>query len=105
MNGALFVTLRTASTVSPKASAVFYHPLGRKHWLRVGDGSGGLKIAATISIVETCRHLDVQLRRYLHGILPRLADWPITRVAERTPPLGRPRPSPDVPYPPPPLRA
>ena len=59
--------------------------LGRKNWLHVGDESAGPKIAAIISIVETCRRLDIKLREYLHDILPKLADWPITRIAELTP--------------------
>jgi len=59
--------------------------LGRKNWLHVGDQSAGPKIAAIISIVETCRRLDIKLREYLHDILPKLADWPITRIAELTP--------------------
>jgi transposase len=59
--------------------------LGRKNWLHVGDASAGPKIAAIISIVETCRRLDIKLRQYLQDILPKLGDWPITRVAELTP--------------------
>ena len=59
--------------------------LGRKNWLHVGDESAGPKIAAIISIVETCRRLDIKLREYLQAILPKLGEWPITRVAELTP--------------------
>ena len=59
--------------------------LGRKNWLHLGDESAGPKIAAVISIVETCRRLDLPLRAYLGAILPKLGDWPVTRVAELTP--------------------
>ena len=59
--------------------------LGRKNWLHVGEESAGPKIAAIISIVETCRRLDIKLREYLGDILPKLGEWPITRVAELTP--------------------
>jgi len=59
--------------------------LGRKNWLHVGDPSAGPKIAAIASIVETCRRLDIPLRAYLGEILPKLADWPVNRVAELTP--------------------
>jgi transposase len=59
--------------------------LGRKNWLHVGDESAGPKIAAIISIVETCRRLGIPLRGYLYDILPKLGDWPVTRVAELTP--------------------
>ena len=59
--------------------------LGRRNWLHLGDESAGPKIAAIISIVETCRRLDLRLREYLGDILPKLGTWPITRVAELTP--------------------
>ena len=59
--------------------------LGRKNWLHLGDESAGPKIAAVISIVETCRRLDIPLRAYLGAILPKLGDWPVTRAAELTP--------------------
>lgn len=59
--------------------------LGRKNWLHLGDESAGPKIAAIISIVETCRRLDIPLRTYLGAILPKLGDWSINRVGELTP--------------------
>jgi transposase len=59
--------------------------LGRKNWLHVGSPEAGPKIAAIASIVETCRRLDVPLRDYLRDVLPKLGQWPITRVAELTP--------------------
>lgn len=42
-------------------------------------------MAAIASIVETCRRLDINLRAYLRGVLPRLGDWPNHHVAELTP--------------------
>jgi len=59
--------------------------LGRKNWLHVGSPAAGPKIAAIASIVETCRRLDIHLREYLLDILPKLGDWPISRVGELTP--------------------
>lgn len=59
--------------------------LGRKNWLHIGDETAGPKIAAIISIVETCRRLDIPLREYLRDILPKLGTWPINRVGELTP--------------------
>lgn len=59
--------------------------LGRKNWLHIGSPQAGPKVAAIASIVETCRRLDLNLRDYLSAILPKLGDWPITRVAELTP--------------------
>jgi transposase len=59
--------------------------LGRKNWLHIGSEAAGPKVAAIVSIVETCRRLDVNLRRYLMAILPTLGDWPSHRVGELTP--------------------
>lgn len=59
--------------------------LGRKNWLHIGSPEAGPKVAAIMSIVETCRRLDINLRQYLKDILPKLGDWPISRVAELTP--------------------
>jgi len=42
-------------------------------------------VAAIASIVETCRRLDINLRAYLRDALPKLGQWPITRVGELTP--------------------
>jgi len=59
--------------------------LGRKNWLHIGSPEAGPKVAAIASIVETCRRLDINLRAYLSDILPKLGDWPSSRVAELTP--------------------
>jgi transposase len=59
--------------------------LGRKNWLHVGSAEAGPKIAAIASIVETCRRLDINLRDYLKDVLPKLGEWPASRVGELTP--------------------
>jgi hypothetical protein len=59
--------------------------LGRRNWLHIGSEQAGPKVAAIASIVETCRRLDINLRKYLRDVLPKLGDWPINRVAELTP--------------------
>jgi transposase len=59
--------------------------LGRKNWLHIGSPEAGPKVAAIASIVETCRRLSIHLRAYLTDVLPRLGDWPVSRVAELTP--------------------
>jgi len=59
--------------------------LGRKNWLHLGNESAGPKVAAIISIVETCRRLDINLRDYLKDVLPKLGQWPASRVSELTP--------------------
>jgi hypothetical protein len=59
--------------------------LGRKNWIHLGSEEAGPRVAAIISIVETCRRLSLPIRDYLGSVLPGLADFPITRVAELTP--------------------
>ena len=59
--------------------------LGRKNWIHFGSQQAGPRIAAILSIVETCRRLQLPIRDYLAAILPGLADLPVSRVAELTP--------------------
>ena len=59
--------------------------VGRKNWIHVGSAQAGPKIAAILSIVESCRRLKVSVRDYLSAILPGLADVPISRLASLTP--------------------
>jgi transposase len=59
--------------------------LGRKNWIHIGSKEAGPRIAAILSLVETCRRLKIPVRAYLAGVLPGLADFPANRVAELTP--------------------
>ena len=59
--------------------------LGRKNWLHIGSEAAGPKVAAILSVVETCRRLPIDLRSYLRDVLPKLPSWPIQRVAELSP--------------------
>ena len=59
--------------------------LGRKNWIHVGSQQAGPKVAAILSIVESCRRLKIPIREYLAGVLPGLADLSIQRLAELTP--------------------
>ena len=59
--------------------------LGRRNWLHLGSKEAGPKIAAIFSIVESCRKLDVPIRKYLAEALPGLADRKIQSLAELTP--------------------
>ena len=43
------------------------------------------KIAAILSIVESCRRLKISVRGYLAAILPGLADFPIQHLSKVTP--------------------
>jgi transposase len=59
--------------------------LGRKNWIHVGSQQAGPKVAAILSIVETCRRLKIPIRKYLAAVLPGLADISTQRLAELTP--------------------
>lgn len=59
--------------------------LGRKNWLHIGSEQAGKRIAAIVSVMETCRRLDINVREYFMEVLPRLPEWPINRVSELTP--------------------
>jgi transposase len=59
--------------------------LGRKNWLHVGSPRAGPKVAAILSVVESCRRLKLPVRDYLAGVLPGLADLPIQRLPDLIP--------------------
>jgi transposase len=59
--------------------------LGRKNWIHIGSAQAGPKIAAILSVVESCRRLRISVRDYLSAILPGLADVTIQRLPELTP--------------------
>ena len=59
--------------------------LGRKNWIHIGSSQAGPKIAAILSVVESCRSLKVPVRGYMAAILPGLADLPIQRLPGLTP--------------------
>jgi serine/threonine protein kinase len=59
--------------------------LGRKNWIHIGSPQAGPKVAAILSVVESCRRLKLPVRDYLATILPGLADLPIRRLPELTP--------------------
>lgn len=59
--------------------------LGRKNWLHVGSVKSGPKVAAIISVVESCRRLGVPLTEYLSDILPGMAGRNRRAVADLTP--------------------
>jgi transposase len=59
--------------------------LGRKNWLHLGSKEAGPKIAAIFSVVESCRRLDIPIRKYLIDVLPGLANRSIRTMAQLTP--------------------
>jgi len=53
--------------------------LGRKNWLHVGSANSGPKVAAILSVIESCRRLSMPVKEYLSDVLSRslpYPDWP-----------------------------
>jgi hypothetical protein len=50
--------------------------IGSKNWIHVGSEQAGPRVAAIISIVETCRRLQIPVRGYLSAVLPGLENFP-----------------------------
>ena len=59
--------------------------LGRKNWLHVGSAKAGPKVAAILSVVESCRRLGVPLKDYLLDILPGLDRRKVNEIPQLTP--------------------
>jgi transposase len=59
--------------------------LGRKNWLHVGSAKAGPKVAAILSVVESCRGLGVPLKGYLLDILPGLDRRKVNEIPQLTP--------------------
>jgi hypothetical protein len=59
--------------------------IGRRNWIDTGSSQAGPKIAAILSVVESCLRLKLPVRDYLATVLPGLADCPIHRLPELTP--------------------
>lgn len=59
--------------------------LGRKNWIHIGSEQAGPRVAAIISVIESCRRLKIPIRNYLADILPGLANASAHHIAEITP--------------------
>jgi hypothetical protein len=59
--------------------------LGRKNWIHIGSPEAGLKVAAILSVIETCRRLKISTRDYLSAVLPGLVDARLHHLAALTP--------------------
>jgi len=59
--------------------------LGRKNWLHVGSIDSGPKVAAILSIVESCRRLGIPVKSYLLAVLPGLARRKRSELVQLTP--------------------
>ena len=59
--------------------------VGRKNWLHVGSVKAGPKVAAILSVVESCRRIGIPVREYLADVLPGLDRRLLNQVASLTP--------------------
>ena len=58
---------------------------GRKNWIHIGSPQAGPRVAAILSVIESCRRLAIPVRKYLADILPGLADTSVKNVTGLTP--------------------
>jgi transposase len=59
--------------------------LGRKNWLHVGSAQSGPKVAAILSVVESCRRLGLSVKDYFQAVLPGMARRNVSDLAHLTP--------------------
>ena len=59
--------------------------LGRKNWLHVGSPKSGPKVAAIMSVVESCRRMRLPVSDYLLAVLPGMDRRTLSQVRELTP--------------------
>jgi transposase len=59
--------------------------LGRKNWLHVGSVKAGPKVAAILSVVESCRRLTLPVKDYFSAVLPGLHRRTLSQVVDLTP--------------------
>jgi transposase len=59
--------------------------VGRKNWIHIGSKQAGPKVAAILSVVETCRRLKLSVRDYLAAVLPALSYRKMNEVKKLTP--------------------
>jgi transposase len=59
--------------------------LGRKNWPHVGSKEAGPKVAAVLSVIESCRRLGISARDYLLDVLSGMNRRKLSEVASVTP--------------------
>ncbi len=70
---------------NPVERAIRPLALGRKNWLFAGSDAGGRRAAAIASLVATARLNGLDPEAYLRDVLGRIADHPVSRVADLLP--------------------
>ena len=61
----------------------YFH--SRKNWIHIGCQQAGPRVAAILSVIESCRRMKIPVRDYLGDILPGLANTSIQRLTKLTP--------------------
>lgn len=59
--------------------------IGRKNWLFFGNDKAGERMAALLSLVQTCRAMEVNPEGYLQDVLARIFTHPAKRIDELLP--------------------
>ena len=59
--------------------------IGRKNWLFVGSEAGGKHLATILSLVTTCRNLQIDTLAYFTDVLARVNTHPNWRLQELLP--------------------
>jgi transposase len=59
--------------------------LGRKTWLFAGSEAAAQRAAILCSLVQTCKHLQIDPFVYLRDVIERVSTHPARRILELTP--------------------
>ena len=60
--------------------------IGRKNWLFTGSMTGGTRITAIYSVIETCKLNRVEPQTYITDVIEKIASgWPASRWDELMP--------------------
>jgi len=63
--------------------------LCRKNWLHLGSAKAGPKVAAILSVVESCPRLDIAVKDYLLAVLPGMSQRKHSEAAQLTSARGK----------------